>query len=135
GLVALAVGTGLVAEPTTLPDSIRERESMCSTALPGGVAIVHPRKAPARWSRRPLLVLGRTVAPVEFGAIDDQPTRLFFLLLSHEEKAYLHMLARLIRVLRGPRLPALHGAPNRESAIEIIRRAEEDLDRLNSSVP
>lgn len=130
GLVALATATDHVTESAELLESIRERELLCSTALPGGVAIVHPRRPSPRWSRRPLLALARTTAPVDFGAVDDQPTRLFFLLLSHGERAHLHVLARLIRVLRGARLPALHGAPNPASVLEIIRRAEEGLDRL-----
>ena len=42
-MVALAEGTGRVLHPRELLQSVEERESLCSTALPGGLALLHSR--------------------------------------------------------------------------------------------
>ena len=42
-LVALAEKTGRLCDPKTLLASLEAREELCSTALPGGFALPHPR--------------------------------------------------------------------------------------------
>ena len=42
-LVALAEKTGHVSDPKTLLVSLDAREELCSTAVPGGFALPHPR--------------------------------------------------------------------------------------------
>jgi len=127
-LTRLAENTGLVADSVRLRASLIEREELCSTALPGGFAIPHPRRPSPHLVRRTLLAVLRTAPPVPFGAEDGEPTRLFFLVAAIDDRAHLYALARLTRVVRGETLEALQRAPTADELIAIIRRREAEID-------
>lgn len=94
-MVTLAEGTGRVLDPRELLTSVKEREALCSTALPGGLALLHARHhAPYRFEGS-FIVLGRTIQGVPFGAEDGRPTRVFFLICCQDDRIHLHTLARL----------------------------------------
>lgn len=76
-LADLATGTGRVLSPARFHAALLEREALCSTALPGGVALVHPRPTQPGILSGAVLAFGRTVAPVDFGADDGERTQLF----------------------------------------------------------
>lgn len=94
-LVALAAKTGWLYDPAELTQSLEAREELCPTAVPGGLAFLHPRAQQPYRFETSFLMLGRTIQPIHFGAPDGQPTDLFFLLCCQEDKLYLHALARL----------------------------------------
>lgn len=94
-MVALAGRTGWVYDPAELIESLEAREALCPTAVPGGLAFLHPRAQQPYRFETSFLVLGRTVQPIHFGASDGQPTDLFFLLCCQDDKLHLHALARL----------------------------------------
>ncbi len=130
-LVDVARRTELVLDEKHLHASIVEREALCSTALPGGVAVVHPRRPLPSAARNSFLCFGRTAQPIPFGADDGAPTQLFFLLVTIHDRTHLHALARLIRVLRGETLNALRQAPDAESVLTLLRRRETEIDAEN----
>ncbi len=94
-LVALAKSTGWVCDPPELAASLLAREALCSTAVPGGVAFLHPRSPDPYRFTRSFLLLGRTLRPIHYGAPDGHPTELFFLLGCQDDRLHLHTLARL----------------------------------------
>ena len=94
-MVALADSTGLVCDAKDLLATLEAREELCPTAVPGGVAFLHPRSPQPHLFACSLLALGRTVQPIYFGAPDRQPTDLFFLLGCQDDTLHLHTLARL----------------------------------------
>jgi mannitol/fructose-specific phosphotransferase system IIA component (Ntr-type) len=94
-MVAFAEHTGRVFNSKILLAQVQERESMCSTALPGGMAILHARHHEEFQFEGSLLLLGRTIATIPFGAADGGHTRLFFLLCCQDDRLHLHTLARL----------------------------------------
>jgi mannitol/fructose-specific phosphotransferase system IIA component (Ntr-type) len=94
-LVVFAEKTGRVLDPAEFLASMEAREELCSTALPGGFALLHCRNHEAYRFDGSFLMLGRTVQPIHFGAPDGRPTRLFFLLCCQDERIHLHTLARL----------------------------------------
>jgi excisionase family DNA binding protein len=127
-LVGLAEKTGLVTDSVRLRASLIEREALCSTALPGGFAIPHPRRPSPHLVRRTLLAVLRTAKPVPFGGEDGESTRLFFLIAAIDDRAHLYALARLTRVVRGETLQALLLAPTAGELIAIIRAREAEID-------
>jgi nitrogen PTS system EIIA component len=131
-LVGLAEKTGLVVDRGRLRASLVEREALCSTALPGGFAIPHPRRPSPHLVRRTLLAVLRTAQPVPFGAEDDEPTGLFFLVAAIDDRAHLYALARLTRVVRGETLEALRRAPTADELIATIRRREAEVDAVRA---
>ncbi len=94
-LVAVAEGAGLLYEPKDLLLSLEERERLCSTGMPGGIAFLHPRHPDLYLASESFLVLGRALRPLPFGAADGQPTDLFILMCCLDERLHLHALARL----------------------------------------
>ena len=124
-MVALAEKTSRVLDPRELLNSIREREALCSTGLPGGLALLHARHlAPYRFDGS-FVVLGRTVQPVPFGAPDGRPTRLFFLLGCEDERIHLHALARLCLLAMKTEVgSALHEVATADAAYDALVAAE-----------
>lgn len=129
-LTGLAEQTGKVLDRGYLFASLAEREELCSTALPGGVAVCHPRRPAPFAIRESLLCFARTERPVPFGAEDGEPTQLFFLLCTPDDRSHLHSLARLIRVLDRPTLELLRRVATPADAIALISSRELTVDSV-----
>lgn len=124
-MVALAARTGRVFDPRELGKSVEEREALCSTALPGGVALLHARHHAEYRFEGSFVVLGRTIEAVPFGASDGRPTRLFFLICCQDDRIHLHTLARLcLLVLNTGIVGHLLDAPNASAAYDALLNAE-----------
>ena len=94
-MVALSEKTGRVCDPRALLQGLEAREELCSTGIPGGLALLHSRNPESYLFDAPFLTLGRTIQPLPFGAPDGQPTDLFFLIGCPDDRMHLHTLARL----------------------------------------
>jgi excisionase family DNA binding protein len=127
-MVALATQTARVLDPRELATSVRERETLCSTALPGGLALLHARHlAPYRFEGS-FIVLGRTIQPVPFGAPDGRPTQLFFLICCDDDRIHLHALARLcLLAMKTDVVSRLHAAENAAAAFDALVNAEKSV--------
>ena len=129
-LVALAEKTDLLSDKTDLLRLIEEREQLCSTALPNGVAILHPRHHDPYMFSESFMILGRAIQPLHFGAVDGKPTDLFFLLCCQDDRLHLHTLARLCSMcLETGLLDALRAADSASVMLEAILNAEDDIIR------
>ena len=105
--------------------ALLEREKMHTTAVGDGVAFPHARNPLGGALRRPLLVFGRHGKGVHFGALDNKPVQLLFLLASPNLTDHLTMLARLSRVMRDQQLRAgLMNTARHEDVIKMIAEAE-----------
>jgi len=117
-MAALAEKTGRVCDPAGLRDGLQAREQLCSTGVPGGLALLHARFPDAYMFESPFIVVGRTVQQIPFGAPDGAGTDLFFLLCCPDDRLHLHALARLCmmaqktdlltRLREAPDAPAMH---------------------------
>ena len=94
-MVTLAERTDYVVYPEDLLASLQERERMGSTALAGGLALLHPKHHDPYTVDRSFVCLGRTVQAVPFGSPDGRTTDLFFLICCQDEKLHLHALTRI----------------------------------------
>lgn len=76
-----------------------EREKLGSTGINDGVAIPHGK---LKEIDRLLGLFGRSVAGIDFGALDGKPSHFFFLLVAPESSAGAHLkaLARISRIAR-----------------------------------
>lgn len=105
--------------------ALLDREQLHSTGVGDGIALPHARNALVGLVNQPCLVFGRCPKGVDYGAIDQQPTRLFFLLIAPTVTQHLGMLARISRLLRdGTLRHSLLDAPRPEDVIRLIREAE-----------
>jgi len=130
-LVHLAERTGMVYDPAGLREALYEREKLCSTAMPGGFAVPHPRRAMPYATAEPLICVSRTAGGIAFGGAEGELTDLFFLICSHDEKDHLHTLARLIRMLDQKTLEALRACEQEQQVLEILVRRERHVLRAD----
>jgi PTS system nitrogen regulatory IIA component len=93
----VAARTGIQARE--LVRVLLERERLGSTGIGGGIGIPH-----GKMERLDSLVLGVGLSRqgVDFESLDGRPTHIFFLLLTPENSAGLHLklLARISRILK-----------------------------------
>jgi mannitol/fructose-specific phosphotransferase system IIA component (Ntr-type) len=112
----------------TLIRALHEREQLHSTGIGDGIALPHARNALVGLVDRPLIVFGRHTQGIPFGAIDDAPARMFFLLVAPTVTEHLAVLARISRLLRDPALRQnLLNADSVKKVLTLIREAEAKL--------
>jgi mannitol/fructose-specific phosphotransferase system IIA component (Ntr-type) len=112
----------------TLLRALHEREQLHSTGIGDGVALPHARNALVGLVDRPVVVFGRSINGIPFGAIDGEPSKLFFLLVAPTVTEHLSVLARLSRVLRDPKVRhELLAVDTPEKALAVMRGAESNL--------
>jgi PTS system nitrogen regulatory IIA component len=126
--VAFAERTGRVLDARELIASIEERERMCSTALPGGFALLHARHHAEYRFEGSFIVLGRTVQPLPFGAPDGRATHLFFLFCCQDDRVHLHALARLcLLAMETAVIDQLSAVPDANAAYQALLDAERSV--------
>ena len=123
-LVALAVGERGPEVVAAVLASVHERERDLTTGIGEGLAIPHGR-SPHVDSL--IVAAGVCAVPVDYGALDDRPVELCFLLVGPERAAGAHVqaLARISRLLRGGQLrDALLRAPTADAFLDVVRASE-----------
>ena len=109
----------------TLLRALQEREQLYSTGIGDGVALPHARNALVGLVENPVVVFGRHDEGIPYGAIDAQPARLFFLLVTTTVTQHLALLARISRLVRDPKLRRnLNTADTEEKLVALISEAE-----------
>ncbi len=112
-LAARASSNGWITDKAWLVTAVVAREQLASTAMEGGIAFLHTRERNATKISRPFIVFGRSHAGIDFGAPDNKPTYLFFLLGLKHDRLHLPILGRLARILRRPEVVrTLRAAPS-----------------------
>jgi nitrogen PTS system EIIA component len=112
-LADLVARQGLVKSGEELFQKLWEREQLGSTGIGQGVAIPHCKLNGLRQS---LMAVGLVPAGVEFGAVDGQPVKVFFLVVSPggSPAQHLQALAAISRWIKADgnagRLLGLHDA-------------------------
>lgn len=127
-LVELANQTWQLFLPDEVLRAIRDRESLLSTAMPGGVAIPHPRRPMPQALGESVIAFGRTSAGIPFGGDHGQLTDLFFLVLCRDDRSHLQVLARLARMMqRAEFLLELRNAQCADAAIALVQKVESSV--------
>lgn len=117
--------TGQPEAKQTLLRALLDREKMHSTGIGDGIALPHARNALVGLVDRPVIVFGRHPQGIPYGAIDNAPAKLFFLLVAPSVTVHLAILARISRLLRDVKLRQnLLLADRPEKVLALIREAE-----------
>jgi PTS system nitrogen regulatory IIA component len=128
-LVSLAERTGMVYDRAEIVDALEQREALASTALPGGIALPHPRRPLPYATTEPMLCLARVPAGIPYGAPDGRLTDLFVLVCCHNERQHLLALARLALLFSGGLSQNLREVEAPEEALEIMLTTERQMLR------
>ncbi len=124
-VIPIARSSGAAVED--LVQVLLDRERLGSTGIGGGIGIPHG-KIPH--IDRLFLGFGLSRHGVDFESLDGQPTRIFFLLVTPENSAGLHLkvLARISRILKSDAFKdRLLQALTREEISAIIQGEDEDF--------
>ena len=124
-LVAVAERTGLVYDPDELIGRLQEREELCSTALPGGLAFPHPRQPLPYATAEPLLALARSQAGIPYASPDGGLTYIFVFISCHDDRQHLHVLAKLSLMFQEGLARELFEAESNEEALQLFLDAEQ----------
>jgi excisionase family DNA binding protein len=125
-MAALAEKTGRVNDPRALLEGLEAREELCSTGIPGGLALLHSRNPESYLFETAFLALGRTIQQIPFGAPDGRPTNIFFLIGCPDDRMHLHTLARLcLMAQKTDLLVDLRQAGDADAMCECILAAEQ----------
>lgn len=112
-------------ERESLLQILLAREELGSTAIGHGIAVPHARNPIVLNVTRPSITLCFLEEPIEFGALDGQPVGILFSLISPTIQAHLHLLSRLMFVLRDEALMDLLARQgSREAILGEVRRVE-----------
>lgn len=98
-LASLFVKSQLIKKKSLVLEMLRKRETLGSTGIGKGVAIPHGRTTAAMEVK---IAFGKSVAGIDFDAIDKGPVHLVFVVLAppHDENnRYLPVLGKLVEVL------------------------------------
>lgn len=116
-------------EPAVVLDAILEREAVLSTGIESGVAIPHPRNPLPNSLGESLIVFGRTMSGIPFGAPKRMLSDLFFLVLCRDARTHLLALSRIGRLLQSPGLiDALRDIDDSRAAYDLIAETDRTLD-------
>lgn len=101
------------------------RETLASTAVGDGIALPHPRDPVVVPVMEPVVLLCLLQHPVDFGALDGQPVRVLFILLSPSVRKHLQLLSRLALALHdGTLKEVLRTAAPEEAILDRFRIIE-----------
>jgi nitrogen PTS system EIIA component len=129
-LVALVIDPNDRSTSETLFNALKAREDLCSTCVNEGVAIPHSRNALVGLVEQPILAYGRHRAGIDFGALDGQLVRHFFLLCAPNVRQHLQLLGRLARLINNAEFRAkLNATKQPADVIALIRAGEESIER------
>lgn len=106
---------------------LMERERLGSTGIGGGIGIPHGK---LRDLKELTLGFGLSREGVDFESMDGGPTHIFFLLLTPENSAGLHLklLARISRLLKDDEFKnRLIQSENSEEVLAVIEAQDEDF--------
>jgi nitrogen PTS system EIIA component len=127
-MVELADKTGQVSNSKDLLESLEAREELCSTAIPGGLALLHARHQQAYLIESSFLLLGRTMHEVFYGSPDGQGTDLFFLVCCQDDRIHLHTLARICLIaMETELLPQLRQAADAQAMYDVLVACEAEV--------
>ena len=116
-----------------LYETLIERENLTSTGIGKGIAIPHPRTPLSDVMENPAIITCFLEKPINFGAVDDKPVFVMFILLSTSIKIHLHLLSRLAFCMRDNSfVEFLRTSPYSEALFAKIADFEKQLDRAET---
>ena len=122
-LVGLQDKSGCLTDKETYKQAILAREAQGSTAIEAGIAVPH---AKSDCVHAPSLAACTLKEGVDYGAMDGQPSNLFFMIAAPMDgDLHLEILSHLMVLLMDPEfVDALRAAPDAKTFLEVIDRYE-----------
>jgi len=125
-LTELAKKTGLLYDSSDFYESLRLREEQASTAMPGGVALVHPHNRDEFLFEDSFVCMAKSQYPIFFGEENGRASDLFFVIACKDE-LHLPVLGCLGRLIAETTLlEDLRLAETAEEMLAALHKAEQN---------
>jgi mannitol/fructose-specific phosphotransferase system IIA component (Ntr-type) len=123
-LTELAEKTGLLYDSSDFYESLRRREEQASTALSGGVALVHPNSRDEFLFEDSFVCIAKSQYPIFFGEENGRTSDLFFVVACKDD-LHIHVLGTLGRlIMETSLLEDLRQAENAKEMLSALYKAE-----------
>lgn len=112
---------------TRVVEAVLRREKKGTTGFGNGVAIPHAKHEGIKGV---VGLVARSAAGIDFAALDREPVRLFFLLLSNPDQPEQHLKAmeHIFRSIKNDHLRRfMCQASTREELVDLLREADEEM--------
>lgn len=126
----------LVSDETWFVGALFQRESVMPSAVGNGYAVLHTLRRHPERVNKPFMVLGRSLAGIDFDSLDGTPTHIFFVLGLRYDEVELPWLSEIVNQFKGAEiLPSLLAASDAAAILQIIKAAaiapdHQDLSQL-----
>lgn len=121
-LTALAERSGLLYDPVEFLENLRQREEIASTAMPEGVALVHPENRDEFLCEETFVCIAKAQTPVFFGEENGGTTDLFFVIAGPDSELHLRLLSRICTLIATtPLLTRLREATTPEEMLAAVQ--------------
>ncbi|MFA6930224.1 MAG: PTS sugar transporter subunit IIA [Lentisphaeria bacterium] len=125
-LTELAEKTGFLYDSSDFYESLRQREEQASTALPGGIALVHPNSRDEFLFEESFLCMAKSQYPIFFGEENGRASDLFFVIACKDE-LHLPILSCLGRLIfETSLLEDLRLAETADEMLAALQKAEQN---------
>lgn len=119
-----------ISEKAILFDKLLEREQLTSTGIGKGVAIPHPRTPMEGDNRLPVVATFFLNKGIDFGAIDDRPVTVLFVIICPSVQSHLHLLSMISFCVRDNAfVEFLNTNPEPEAFFKKISEIENNLEK------
>jgi excisionase family DNA binding protein len=126
-LTKLAEKTGYLFDSKEFNDSLCSREQQASTALPGGVALVHPASRDEYLFEESFVCIAKSTQSIFFGEENGGSTDLFFLIACKDEE-HLPVLGCLGKmIMKTTLLEELRDAESPKEILTILQATEKNM--------
>lgn len=124
---------GIVDNAKRYLELLNERETLHSTAIAPGVAIPHARTPANSTLNQSALVVGICPEGTDFGAEDDEKTRVFILICSEDDMVHLRLLGKISKLLSRPKvIERLKKCTSSEQVIGLLAETEWKISLKNA---
>lgn len=111
----------------TVRASLLQREDMMTTAVGRGIALPHPRNPIISDIDDESVSICFLENPVDYGALDGEPVRALFIIISSNAKRHLEILSKISFLCRQEDfLKMLHDCPQKDVFFYYIERIEKE---------
>ena len=126
-LIDVLSGHSAISSLETVREAVFEREGVMSTGVGKMLGLPHAKTAAATET---VAAFATTDEPVDFGAIDDQPVRMMFLLVgpASDKSRHIKILGRISRLVSRDSLrEKLLNVKSPDEVIQILKASEAEL--------
>lgn len=128
-LVSKSHQLGCISDPEDFLSCLKAREDMVSTATEKGVAFLHTRQRIPKHLLMPFILIAISKQGLDWGAPDNKPTHVLFLIAMRHDIMHLKILSQLARMTNSGLVEKILQQKDQEGVLKVISSLEKKVPR------